>query len=110
VCETHHIPRDEDAMQKSVRFTHPTAFPDAELVLSTREPALLRNRLARICITQMSAGSRTVPGGYEESPTDRPGGQQFPVSDHRSPAEVAAWLKEAEIEPVWEIPQPRGAC
>ncbi|HUT95405.1 MAG TPA: radical SAM protein [Thermoguttaceae bacterium] len=83
------------------------AFPDAELVLSTREPAPLRNRLARICITQMSAGSRTVPGGYEAAPTDRPCGQQFPVSDHRSPAEVATWLQEAGIEPVWEIPQPR---
>ena len=85
------------------------AFPDAELVLSTREPVPLRNRLARICITQMSAGSRTVPGGYEEAPTDRPYGQQFPVSDHRSPAEVATWLQEAGIEPVWEIPQQREA-
>jgi|GEM_PF-253483 len=42
------------------------AFPEAELVLSTREPAWLRNRLARICITQMSAGSSTAPGGYVE--------------------------------------------
>ena len=29
------------------------AFPDANLVLSTRENAALRNRLAKICITQM---------------------------------------------------------
>ena len=81
------------------------AFPDAELVLSTREPAPLRHRLARICITQMSAGSRTVPGGYEEPGTDSPRGQQFPISDHRTPAEVAAWLRDAGFQPVWEIPQ-----
>jgi len=80
------------------------AFPDAELVLSTREPAELRNRLARICITQMSAGSRTVPGGYEEA-AENHCGQQFPISDHRTPAEVAGWLREAGFEPMWEIPQ-----
>jgi 2-iminoacetate synthase len=79
------------------------AFPDAELVLSTREPAALRNRLAQICITQMSAGSRTAPGGYEEAGESRLG-QQFPVSDHRTPAEVAAWLEEAGFQPEWGIP------
>jgi 2-iminoacetate synthase len=79
------------------------AFPDAELVLSTREPAALRNRLAQICITQMSAGSRTVPGGYEEA-AENHCGQQFPVSDHRTPAEVATWLEEAGFQPEWGIP------
>jgi 2-iminoacetate synthase len=79
------------------------AFPDAELVLSTREPAALRNRLARICITQMSAGSRTVPGGYEEA-AENHCGEQFPVSDHRTPDEVAHWLGSAGFQPVWEIP------
>ena len=78
------------------------AFPRAELVLSTREPAELRNRLARICITQMSAGSRTTPGGYDH-PSDSDDGQQFPVSDQRSPAEVAQWLSEAGFQPTWEV-------
>ncbi|MFH1267766.1 MAG: radical SAM protein [Planctomycetota bacterium] len=80
------------------------AFPEAELVLSTREPAALRNRLAQICITQMSAGSRTVPGGYEDASGDPPRGQQFPISDHRTPAQVAAWLEGAGFDPLWEIP------
>jgi len=79
------------------------AFPQAELLLSTREPADLRNRLAEICITQMSAGSCTSPGGYEETGEPR-AGQQFPVADHRSPAEVAAWLREEGFEVVWSIP------
>ena len=51
---------------------------------------------------------RTVPGGYEEASTDRPRGQQFPISDHRPPAEVAAWLRSAGIEPVWEIAERTG--
>lgn len=71
------------------------AFPRAELVLSTRERAELRNRLARICITQISAGSSTAPGGYVTQGAERDCAEQFPVSDHRTPAEVRAWL-EAE--------------
>ena len=79
------------------------AFPRAELVLSTREPEALRDRLATICITQMSAGSCTAPGGYEDAASGRRAGEQFPVCDQRSPAEVAAWLRDAGFEIAWEI-------
>jgi 2-iminoacetate synthase len=77
------------------------AFPEAELVLSTRETPALRSRLASICITQMSAGSCTAPGGYEESESGGRAGEQFPVCDRRSPAEVAAWLAGSGFEPTW---------
>lgn len=85
------------------------AFPDSVLVLSTREPADLRNRLAEICITQMSAGSSTAPGGYQasdeaaggEAAAAEPWGEQFPVSDHRSPAEVAGWLEQEGFHVTW---------
>ena len=73
-------------------------FPQAELVLSTREPAALRNRLAALCITQMSAGSSTVPGGYEDGGPEHTSGGQFAVHDQRSPAAVAAWLRQAGFE------------
>ena len=79
------------------------AFPRAELVLSTRETAALRSRLARICITQMSAGSSTTPGGYEDGDDSR-GGQQFPVTDNRTPAEVAEWLQAEGFQIAWDIP------
>ena len=39
-------------------------FPDVGLVLSTREPAWLRDGLIPLGITLMSAGSHTEPGGY----------------------------------------------
>lgn len=78
------------------------AFPQAVLVLSTREPAELRNSLAKICITQMSAGSSTAPGGYAAGGyTDEAWGEQFPISDHRSPAEVAAWLEQEGFQVTW---------
>jgi 2-iminoacetate synthase len=59
--------------------------------------------LATICITQMSAGSCTAPGGYEDAAGGRRAGEQFPVCDQRSPAEVAAWLRDAGFEIAWEI-------
>lgn len=79
------------------------AFPRAELVLSTRETAQLRNRLAAICITQISAGSSTVPGGYEEGAAAGAYGGQFPVSDRRTPAEVARWLEAHDFAVTWSL-------
>jgi 2-iminoacetate synthase len=72
--------------------------PEAGIVLSTREPAVLRDGLARIAVTHMSAGSSTEPGGYSH-----PGEatEQFAISDERSPAEVAAMLAAAGYEPVF---------
>jgi 2-iminoacetate synthase len=72
--------------------------PEAGIVLSTREPAVLRDGLARIAVTHMSAGSSTEPGGYSH-----PGEatEQFAISDERTPAEVAAMLAAAGYEPVF---------
>jgi 2-iminoacetate synthase len=39
-------------------------LPDVGLVLSTREPARVRDGLIPLGITLMSAGSHTEPGGY----------------------------------------------
>ncbi|TWT76352.1 2-iminoacetate synthase [Planctomycetes bacterium CA13] len=79
------------------------AFPDAELVLSTREPAKLRGELARICITQMSAGSSTAPGGYSEQ-EEACLGEQFPVTDERSVDEVVQWLTDEGFKVMWSCP------
>jgi 2-iminoacetate synthase len=73
-------------------------LPDLGVSLSTRESPQLRDALLRLGITQMSAGSHTEPGGYAEDSDAEP---QFEVSDTRSPAEVAATLKNAGYDPVW---------
>ncbi len=72
---------------------------DAGLVLSTRESPDLRGRLMHLCITQMSAGSSTKPGGYTDRTLE---GEQFEVSDTRTPMEVAASLEASGFEPVWK--------
>lgn len=74
-------------------------LPDAGLVLSTREPASLRDGLFRVGITHVSAGSHTEPGGYEQP---QEAAEQFAIADMRSPAEVAAKLRELGFDPVWE--------
>ena len=74
-------------------------IPDAGLILSTRESESLRNHLLPLGITQMSAGSCTAPGGYGDHSDE---GEQFAISDHRSPAEIAELIAECGYEAVWK--------
>jgi len=74
-------------------------LPDAGLVLSTREPAMLRDNLLPMGITQMSAGSKTAPGGYAAKEKAE---SQFEVCDLRSPKEVADMIAGRGYEPVWK--------
>ena len=62
-------------------------------------PAPFSRPVAKICITQMSAGSSTAPGGYGQPPSD----EQFPVTDHRSVADVARWLADKGFCVAWDI-------
>jgi 2-iminoacetate synthase len=74
-------------------------LPDAGMVISTREPAAFRDRLIPLGVTQMSAGSRTEPGGYSH-PAEA--GAQFAVEDQRSPEMVAQVIRQTGYEPVWK--------
>src|SRR5947207_9933637 len=101
-------------------------FPDAGLVLSTREPAKLRDGLIPLGITLMSAGSHTEPGGYTSAgkehlhqtvrgrivdlgasewataKSEAHATGQFDIADDRSPQEVADRIRRLGYEPVWE--------
>ncbi|MBZ4644887.1 MAG: 2-iminoacetate synthase [Petroclostridium sp.] len=57
------------------------AVPYTGIILSTRESAALRDELLSLGVSQISAGSKTSPGGYghEEEKSD-----QFYTTDHRS--------------------------
>jgi 2-iminoacetate synthase len=100
-------------------------FPQIGITLSTRENPLLRESLAPLGITLMSAGSHTEPGGYTgqgstrlhhtvkgrqvelqnaggaDAPVDRATGQ-FQISDERSAAQIARMLLNKGFEPVWK--------
>ncbi|MDE3205637.1 MAG: 2-iminoacetate synthase ThiH [Acidobacteriota bacterium] len=94
-------PRDplDDASFVQLLCALRIALPDVGVTLSTREPAPLRDGLVPLGITSMSAGSHTEPGGYAEVSDSEP---QFEISDTRTPAEVAAALRAAGLEPVWK--------
>jgi 2-iminoacetate synthase len=72
---------------------------DAGIVVSTREPAEFRDKLMPLGVTQMSAGSRTEPGGYLH-PAEK--SAQFMVNDQRSPLEVAEAIQKAGYDPLWK--------
>ncbi len=97
------------------------AFPHAGIVLSTREHPALRDVLAPLGVTHMSAGSHTEPGGYtgqglehvhrtirgRPSPSASdlpalPADPQFAISDERPAAEVADKLRHLGLDPVWK--------
>ncbi len=75
-------------------------FPDSGVTLSTRELPAFRDNMIPLGVTQISAGSKTNPGGYG----DAPGGatEQFAVSDGRSAAAMAAVLRGLGLDPVWK--------
>jgi 2-iminoacetate synthase len=104
-------------------------LPDVGLVLSTREPAKLRDGLIPLGVTMISAGSHTEPGGYTGAghekihhtergrivelaagssewasdgtrATNATG--QFEIADERSPEEVAELIRRLGYEPVWK--------
>ncbi len=103
-------------------------LPDAGLVLSTREPAKLRDGLIPLGVTLISAGSHTEPGGYTGAGKEKihhtergrivelaagssewaPGAGatnatgQFEIADSRSPEAVAELIRRLGYDPVWK--------
>jgi 2-iminoacetate synthase len=96
-------------------------FPQVGIVVSTREPAPLRDAIATLGVTHMSAGARTEPGGYTGAGSDdlhltikgrrveieqksgcEKATEQFQIHDTRSAAEIATMLRSRGLDPVWK--------
>lgn len=65
------------------------AVPYTGMIMSTRETAAVRRETFALGISQISAGSRTDPGGYKDGDGD-PNGSQFQLGDHRTVEEVVS--------------------
>ena len=72
---------------------------DIDISYSTRETPFIRDHMAPLGVTTMSAESKTEPGGYYTYPQAL---EQFSVSDERTAIEVSKRLKELGLEPVWK--------
>ena len=75
------------------------AMPYTGLILTTREKPELRRELLRLGISQMSAGSRTYPGAYADSLTNKLEAQQFWVGDERGLPEIVQELQNMGFVP-----------
>jgi 2-iminoacetate synthase len=96
-------------------------FPQVGIVMSTRESPTLRDAVAGLGVTHMSAGARTEPGGYTGAGGDdlhltvkgrrvellqksgcEKATEQFQINDTRPAVEVAAMLRSKHLDPVWK--------
>ena len=81
---------DEDF--KKIVAVYRLSVPSAGVVVSTREPAELREEVLQIGASQISAGSKTEPGGYSDRVRGQGSGvraeEQFSTNDHRTMEEM----------------------
>jgi 2-iminoacetate synthase len=70
------------------------AVPYTGMILSTRETPALRSEVFALGISQISAGSRTNPGGYREDTSDAFRAAQFNLGDTRTLDEVILDITE----------------
>jgi len=124
-CHTISVPRMEPAHGSTVSYKPANkvsdddfkkivailriAVPYTGIVMSTRETAQMRRETLAVGVSQISAGSRTNPGGYatqldqEALPGDQPKEQfdesQFSLGDHRSLDDVVRDLAEMGYTP-----------
>lgn len=88
--------RDRDLVQYIAALR--LFLPRCGITVSSRESAALRDRLARLGATKMSAGVTTAVGGHTRAADS----EQFAISDERSVAEMAAMLCREGYQPVFK--------
>ncbi len=110
------VPRIEPALNAPASLQPPATVSDEEfkklvavirlsvpytgMILSTRENASFRNELFNYGISQISAGSRTNPGGYAQKEKRHfPESEQFSLGDTRELEEVVAEVMKQGFAP-----------
>lgn len=84
---------DDDTFCKIVACIR-IAVPYTGMICSTRESKEVRARVLNLGISQISGGSKTSVGGYDENDYTEEDSSQFDVTDNRSLDEVMKWLME----------------
>jgi len=74
------------------------SVPYTGIILSTRENAEMRDELIGLGVSQISAESKTSPGGYSEGSNNNTDTQFF-LSDHRSIEDIMRSLLDKEFIP-----------
>ncbi len=87
----------DDEFKKVVAILR-LSVPYTGIIMSTRENARMRDALLSLGVSQVSAESKTSPGGYSASASGQATGQ-FSLGDHRSLDEIIASLIEHDYIP-----------
>ena len=98
-----------DTEFKKIVAVYRLAMPYAGIVISTREPRELRDEIIKIGASQISAGSRTNPGGYtthnsqlatrNPQPATLNSEEQFETEDHRTLDEMIQMIAKSNNLP-----------
>lgn len=84
---------DDDVFAKIVACIR-IAVPYTGMIISTRESQACREKVLKLGVSQISGGSRTSVGGYDQIELEDHKSEQFDVSDKRSLDEIVRWLME----------------
>ena len=91
-------PVSDDEFKKLVAILR-LAVPYTGMILTTRESAALRNEIFSLGVSQISAGSRTNPGGYHDHGGNDFMAAQFNLGDTRSLDEVIYEIVQQGLVP-----------
>ena len=89
---------NDDNMRRIVSCIR-LAIPYTGIILTTRERSGFRNELISLGVSQLSAGSRTSPGGYYAAKAHKPEAEQFSIGDERTLAQMITQLCKGDYIP-----------
>jgi 2-iminoacetate synthase len=92
-------PVDDTAFKKLIAVIR-CALPYTGIILSTREGPEIRRELYDIGVSQISAGSKTSPGGYKKD-CKKGNSEQFSLSDNRPTSIIIDELISEGYIPSW---------
>jgi len=100
-AELSHKPPNEisDPVFKRIIAVMRLALPYTGMIITTREKPDLKRELLKLGISQLSAASRTSPGGYAEAAANKPEAQQFWVGDERGLVDIIEDLQQGGYLP-----------
>ncbi len=90
----------DEKMLAQIIFAMRICLPEIPLVLSTREPARVRDGLAGVGVSKMSVASKTTVGGYSDDSEEST--EQFEISDERDIPTFCEMLRAKGLEPVFK--------
>ncbi len=75
------------------------AVPYTGMIISTRESQKTREKVLKLGVSQLSGGSKTSVGGYNEPEDEDHNSRQFDISDKRTLDEIVNWLLSMGLIP-----------